>query len=79
MKLKGIKLPIITQDKANHFLYGFFIYAIASLVLSNPLSFGVVVLAAFAKELYDEYDYGGFDYKDAIMTIIPGIILKILN
>lgn len=34
---------------------------------------GIVTLAAFLKEFSDQRKYGGFDAKDAVWTIIPGV------
>jgi hypothetical protein len=77
-----MKLPLIPQDKANHFVYGFAIYFIANLFLNLYYSFGIVFIIALSKELYDQYKYKGFDIKDLFATMIfPTIeILKfILN
>jgi hypothetical protein len=70
-----MKLPIIPQDKANHFIYGFIIYILSNLFLNAYASFSIVYLFALGKECYDEYYYKGFDVKDLIVTIIPAIIL----
>lgn len=70
-----MKLPLIPQDKANHFIYGFFIYIIACLFVSNPIAFGIVCLFALGKEIKDKVVYGGFDIFDMISTILPAIIL----
>lgn len=70
-----MKLPLIPQDKANHFIYGFFIYVIACLFVSNPIAFGIVCLFALGKEIKDQVVYGGFDIFDMISTILPAIIL----
>lgn len=74
-----MKLPIIRQDKANHFIYGFMIYLLASFFFADIICFTIVLAVAFAKECYDEYDYGGFDIVDLIYTIIPSIFLIIKN
>ena len=70
-----MKLPLIPQDKANHFIYGFFIYIIACLFVSNLIAFGIVCLFALGKEIKDQVVYGGFDIFDMISTILPAIIL----
>jgi hypothetical protein len=70
-----MKIPIIPQDKANHFIYGFTIYILLNLFLNAYASFSIVYLLALGKECYDEYSYKGFDVKDLIATIIPAIIL----
>lgn len=70
-----MKLPTLPHDKANHAVYGFLIFVLANLFLNELPSFLIVVLAAFAKEFYDEYDYGGFDWIDLYCTIAPALIL----
>jgi hypothetical protein len=74
-----MKLPLIPQDKANHFIYGFFIYIIVCLFVSNPIAFGIVCLFALGKEIKDQVVYGGFDIFDMISTILPaGIMVSVL-
>ena len=70
-----MKIPLIPQDKANHFMYGFFIYVFAALLISNSLAFGVVCLFAIGKEVRDQIVYKGFDIFDAIFTILPAIVM----
>lgn len=70
-----MKLPLIPQDKANHFIYGFAIYILSNLFINSYASFSIVFLFALGKECYDEYSYGGFDVKDLIATITPAILL----
>ena len=73
------KLPIIKQDKANHFIYGFAIFIICNLFLNDWHSLSIVFIFGLGKEIYDEFDYGGFDIFDLFWTILPGIILTILK
>ena len=72
-----MKLPTIPHDKANHFIYGFVIFVLSNLVLNEWVSFTIVCLFAFGKEIYDEWKYGGFDIYDAIYTIAPALILTL--
>ena len=63
------------NDKLLHFIAG----AIACLVgywLFTP-SYGLVfaVIAGFLKEVYDEFIYGGFDFKDCFATVLGGLTL----
>ena len=67
-------LASIPHDKLLHSFYGVLIYVVASLV--NPI-FGIlaVIVAAVAKELYDEVRYGGFDWVDIVATVgIPTVL-----
>lgn len=70
-----LTLPLIPQDKANHFIYGFTIYLISNLLLTDFYSLGVVFLFAIGKEIKDQIVYKGFDWKDLITTMIPGILI----
>jgi hypothetical protein len=70
-----MKLPLVPIDKANHFMYGFFIYVFAALLISNSLAFGVVCLFAVGKEVRDQIVYKGFDLFDIFFTILPAIIM----
>ena len=67
-------LASIPHDKLLHSFYGVLIYLVAAVV--SPM-FGViaVVVIAIAKEIYDEFIYGGFDWKDIIATVgIPMVL-----
>jgi hypothetical protein len=70
---------LIEQDKANHFIYGFFIFVLSNYFLNDLYSIGIVFLIALGKEIRDQIVYKGFDYKDLIATIIPSIILHFLK
>lgn len=72
-----MKLPLIPQDKANHAIYGFVIFVLSNIFLNEYYSLVIVCLFAIGKEVYDQYDYGGFDIVDAISTIIPALILTL--
>lgn len=72
-----MKLPIIPQDKGNHFIYGFVIFFLSNLFLNELISLIIVVAFAIGKEIYDEYKYGGFDWKDFIFTLIPALLLNL--
>ena len=72
-----MKLPLIPHDKANHFIYGFVIYVLLNLFLNEYASLAIVFIFATGKEIYDEWKYGGFDWKDLLATITPAIILTL--
>ena len=61
-------LANLPHDKLLHSFYGTIVYLLTALI--NPL-FGIicVVLIAVAKELYDEFIYGGFDWVDIVATL----------
>jgi len=70
-----MKYLLIQLDKANHFIYGFIIFVLSQCFLNDLYSIGIVFLFALGKEIKDQIDYKGFDYKDIIATIIPSVIL----
>lgn len=74
-----MKLPIIPLDKANHFIYGFVIFILSNIVLNDVHSLLVVFIFAIGKEIKDQIIYKGFDYKDLLITLLPGIILTLTN
>lgn len=71
-----MKLPMLPQDKANHFIYGLIIFAIVSMLSNVVIGLGVCTMAAFAKELYDlqHVDKHTPDIYDAIWTVMGGVI-----
>lgn len=70
-----MKLPLIPLDKANHFIYGFAIFILASLLFTSIWSLLIVTLFAIAKEFYDYKSYGLFSIADMIVTILPAMIM----
>ena len=58
------------EDKVLHFLLGFFIAAFGG--------WPALLLAAFGKEIWDEHDYSGADYKDLLVTLLGGSIALFL-
>lgn len=68
-----MKLPIIPQDKANHFIYGSVIFSIVFLLNGSTLSaFVSVLVIAFMKELYDalHIETNTPDLMDVLFTIL---------
>ena len=74
-----MKLPLIPQDKANHFIYGFLIFIVSQYFLNDYISFGIVFAFALGKEIKDQIVYKGFDYKDLIATLLSSIIIYLLR
>lgn len=72
-----MELPTAPHDKANHFIYGFVIFVLSNLFLNEWISLLIVCIFAFGKEVFDEWEYGGFDIYDAIWTIAPALILTL--
>ena len=76
-----MKLPLIPQDKANHFIYGLLIFTLISTLLNVMFGLGVCIVAAFAKELYDlqHKTIHTPDIYDALWTIAGGVTGVIIS
>ena len=70
----------IPRDKLLHFIAGMLITALVAVVFARfaPLAVTVAVVAGFAKEAYDEYSYGGWDWKDLLATIVGGVLMELI-
>ncbi len=65
----------IPYDKRLHIIAGFLIGVIGTVITPySVLGILAAFMAGIAKELYDQYSYGGFDYQDMIATWMGGII-----
>lgn len=76
-----MNLPLIPQDKANHFIYGLVIFMVVAILLTPVIGLGACTVAAFGKEVYDlqHKDRHTPDIYDAIWTIIGGTIGFIIS
>lgn len=70
-----MSLLLMPYDKALHFIAGFAIFLVSSLVLGSILGLITVVILAIGKETFDFKSYGKFDLADMVMTIIPAMIM----
>lgn len=77
-----MKLPMLAQDKANHFVYGSVISAIGCLG-SPVIGLVLVVIFGMGKEVYDTWksqtNPGSAtpDTWDAVITIVGGAVVAI--
>lgn len=78
-----MKLPVIPEDKANHFIYGCLIYSLSSLIFTIPYSLLIVAVIAALKELYDKYVPGSTpDIMDWVWTMLgclPVLLIQIIK
>lgn len=75
--LKLLKIP---QNKGSHFIYGFFIYVITDYFIYNLYSFLIVSFIAIGKEICDRLlKKTIMNIWDAIWTIVPALILYLIN
>lgn len=73
-------LASIRADRLLHFIAGMIITAVVAIVLPKaaPLAFIMAFVAGFAKEVFDEINYGGFDYVDMLYTFVGGVVMQII-
>ena len=73
-------LPQLPRDKANHFVYGFMIFILSSLVFTNLISLGIVMAVAALKEIYDKVSKrGNPEILDFVATVLPALILTLIH
>ena len=68
------KLSSIPKDKLLHSFYGTLVYTIVALV-DVTLAFGVTVLVAISKEVYDFRVNGEFSLMDIVATVGLALVL----
>lgn len=67
-------LAIIPNDKLLHSFYFTLLYAVLS-TYNSSVALTVVYVMAVLKECYDQFKYGGFDYKDIIASVFLPTLL----
>jgi hypothetical protein len=67
-------LPVIEQDKANHLIYGLIIFMISMLFLPPILSFTIVIIIAFLKEVVDTYIKGYLRRREFVLDFLYTIL-----
>ena len=65
-------------DKILHFIMGWLV--VLSIIPIYGILTGIIVLivAVIGKEIYDQWKYKGFDYKDLIATLLGGLVYIII-
>lgn len=71
-------LGSIQADKLLHLIAGMLIAGVVGIIpcFAN-YAFIVAVIAGVAKEVYDEFSYGGWDSFDLLYTAIGGAVMQI--
>ena len=67
-------LPLIPQDKANHFVYGVVAYALALLFVSPLVALGITIVIGAAKEAWDANGRGCVELLDFLATAAGGAV-----
>lgn len=71
-----MKLPLIPQDKANHFVYGAILYLLFSIVLSPVNSLVFTSLIAIGKEMFDRISKrGNAEALDFLWTLMGAFVV----
>ena len=70
---------IFSIDKILHFVVGALITALVALFVPEgaPIAFLVAIVAGFAKEIFDRFTDGNFDFLDLFATWAGGLIVQI--
>ena len=73
-------LGTIKADKFLHFIAGMLITSIIAVAFPRfaPLAAVVAIVTGFAKEAYDEWSYGGWDWYDLLATVLGGAVMQVL-
>jgi len=75
-----MKLPLLPQDKANHFVYGSIICFLASLLFTPLASLLITIIIGILKEVYDKISKkGNPEILDAVATTIGALPIFIIN
>lgn len=70
------KLPSISHDKANHFIYGSIIAAATSPFIGVPYTMVVVSVFAIGKEVIDKVSKKGTpSVADIVATVVGGVVV----
>jgi hypothetical protein len=70
---------MIAQDKLLHFFYGFLIFLVMALVVSNEVALLITLGVAIGKECYDLYiKKTVFDLIDIVFTVLSGTLITLL-
>ena len=71
-------LGSIQADKLLHFIAGMLVAGVVGIIpcFAN-YALIVAVVAGVAKEVYDEFSYGGWDSLDLLYTAIGGAVMQI--
>lgn len=68
----------IEHDKLLHSFYGTLLFALMLVVVQVWIAFGVVVVVAIVKEVYDQWKYKGADWKDVVATVLVPLLLTVV-
>ena len=87
--MKRLPLPVIVEDKANHFIYGATIYSLSCILFTllhiEPVLYSLIVVAVIAalKELHDKYTPGSTpDFMDWVWTMlgcVPTLLVQFIK
>lgn len=70
----------VPLDKALHFIAGMLVVAFVATIFPCVSNWAIVfaIIVGTGKEIRDEVVYGGFDWKDLVVTIAGGLIMQVL-
>lgn len=69
-----MNMPLIPQDKANHFIYGLVIFLLVGLSFGAIPGLAAAALIGMVKEIYDKVSGKGTpDVYDFVATVVGGV------
>jgi hypothetical protein len=72
-------LPLLVEDKANHLIYGVFIYILSYIFLYRFYAMIPVIIIGALKEVYDHYsEKNNADIFDFIWTVVGGLLCELI-
>lgn len=78
MKTTELLVKYIPHDKALHLIIGMLIYTFISLI-NQHVAILITFMFGIGKEIFDEWNYNGGDYKDMLFTVVTPLVLYILS
>ena len=78
-KIQEFFVKMLPHDKMLHFFVGFFLYVISCLIFDDNTALAIVVVVAILKEIRDIIVNKVGDLFDIIFTLIPAIIMILID
>lgn len=67
-------MQTIPKDKIYHFLAGFLLCVVFSIINDPITGIGAAICGGVMKECYDQYTYDGADWVDMVATWLGGCV-----
>lgn len=79
MEIQKIIENLFPKDKLLHFFYGFFVFYLTAILVSNIAALGITLGVAILKEASDLcIKRTRFDWVDIVFTLLSGSLITLL-